>query len=196
MKSEQTPDASVNPAGATSEHQQALLLCLSQQGARCVECGYDLRGVSRLVCPECGHAITWESLISRKHPGMGSWLTCIIAISALLPESLVQWQYIAYKRQVWYDVAVDWEWRTPYYLGEWAKALPSTVLWLGAPSMLALLLLFRRRWALLPQWLRRVAAALSVLVLLWAYRRWQFWYQWWPWADEWWRYPRLWFLGN
>ncbi len=61
----------------------------SFQGLRCPACGYDLRGLSQTVCPECGNGFDPDELaIKLLAPAWGYFATIVIVLLTLWPAWL------------------------------------------------------------------------------------------------------------
>ncbi len=160
-----------------------LLALLKDRDCPCPACGYNLRGANQLACPECGKAFDPTILLNRRARFDAAWLTMVIAYSIALPWSILYvWQRLLIRGRVHY--ADDWN----SSIKDYGKAfldrskeeaiwmLASSAWWLSVPFVLALLITFRRRILGWPKAVRWALAVACVVMVLLAYRRWQWWY--------------------
>lgn len=154
---------------------------LARHDVPCPRCGYNLRGCRSATCPECGTPFTFNDLATPIGRASLPWAITLIAWSAALPWSLFDaWQRLVFRRKLFYGaysyienrydyVAVDAAWSNPRFL-------LSAGFWLGVPFVVVAIVKFRRRIERLPSWMRWSMALASVLLMLLAFRRWQWWY--------------------
>jgi len=160
-----------------------LLALLKDNDCPCSACGYNLRGASRLACPECGMAFDSSSLLNRRGRIDPAWLTMVIAYAAALPWSVLYvWQRLIVRGRVHYGD--DWNPVLDDYgrrlidrpLPEAMRMLASSAWWLSVPLVVIALIACRRKIALWPRTMRWLVAGACVVAVLLAYRRWQWWY--------------------
>ncbi len=161
-------------------HLQALL---SDRDCACPHCGYNLRGLSADHCPECGKTIDISAIFKRRERLDYAWLIMLSSFVAALPWSVFfVWQRLFIRGKIHYGD--DWNPTIQDYgrglldrpFGEGLMMLASSIWWLSVPFVYVTLVVFRRkiaRWPRIVRWL--LAVACLVMVLL-AYRRWQWWY--------------------
>jgi hypothetical protein len=160
-----------------------LLALLKDHDCPCPACGYNLRGANRCVCPECGKAFDLPSLLNRQDGIDLAWLVMVISFAAALPWSLFHtWQRMVIRGKILYGD--DWNPKTKDY-GKglldrpWDEAiwmLASATWWLSVPLVCLALIVLRHRITRMPKAIRWALAILSVVMLLLAFRRWQWWW--------------------
>ena len=167
-----------------------LLALLKQQDCPCPGCGYNLRGVTQPKCPECGHGFDADMLLSKAGRTDPAWLIMLIACAAALPWSVLYvWQRLLIRWRIHYGDS--WHPGTQTYdrglidrdLPEMVWGIASTAWWLSIPFVLGLLVVFRKKVSRWPGPLRWVLAVACVLMVVLAYRRWQWWYYHIPWQS-------------
>lgn len=75
----QPPATSETEAHSPGASGEAALRYVNLGGQRCPVCRYDLRGLMRLVCPECGAALRLE--VSSPQLKIGPWLVAVVSLS-------------------------------------------------------------------------------------------------------------------
>lgn len=162
---------------------EALKNLLKDQDCACPACGYNLRGLTGGACPECGKAVDVSAILNRGQRLDFTWLIMLMSFVAALPWSLCYtWQRLIIRGKIAYGS--DWNPVTQTYgrslldrpFGEGLLMLSSATWWLSVPVVCLLLIVFRRRITRLPVVLRWALAIACVLMLVLAYRRWQWWY--------------------
>lgn len=174
-----------------ASHLRALL---KNRDCACPRCGYNLRGMNGEACPECGVTVDPSAILGRRDRLDYPWLIMVMSYSVAMLWSLCfVWQRLIIRGKLHYGD--DWNPVTQNYgralgdrpLPEVIQMLASTVWWLSVPFVLAALVVWRRRIARWPRAVRWIIAVLSVVLVLLAYRRWQWW--WYAWGFNGSRYP-------
>ncbi|MEX0654061.1 MAG: hypothetical protein WD534_16235 [Phycisphaeraceae bacterium] len=177
----------------------SLIALLRHHDGPCPNCGYNLRGIARPVCPECGKPVRFDELVQPHAARVRlPWLVTLISLAAALPVSFTVWQRLLIRRRFYYGRAGrDGYNGVPDFahfdLWQWLGFVGSHVYWLSIPVAVLLWLALRRRIERLPAWLRWTIAVCAVVAVLLAHRRWQFWWYYTPWADAYAPWP-FWFL--
>ncbi len=144
----QTP----SPPLSRDEH---LLAFVREHEARCPLCDYNLRGLSRPTCPECGQELKLDVRLAE--PYLAAWVTLVVALSlAAGPGAMFILMSVMHGPPggPWYRVLI-----MPYAVA----AIP----------LLIVALFARRRVCRLPrpaQWLLALAPVfMGVLMLVWTF---------------------------
>ncbi len=163
-----------------NEHLQALL---KDRDCACPHCGYNLRGLTSDNCPECGKTINPSAVLSRRDRLNLSWLLMVMSFTAALPWSVFYtWQRLIIRGKLHYKD--DWNSTIKDYgkglldrsWGEAIGMILSSAWWLSVPFIVIGLIVLRRRISRWPRTVRWTLASVCVVLVLLAYRRWQWWY--------------------
>lgn len=166
--------------GSLTACDDSLAAVLAECDAACPCCGYNLRGLSKPDCPECGQAVTWASLLERTTPVSLAWVLGLVGLAVSLPESFLKWQRLAFRRLFFYGdqqyvpvikdyIQPDATIANPLFVG-------STLYWHLIPLAMMVWWIARRRIARWPSWLRWAAAGVLLAAAVLGHRRWMWWY--------------------
>lgn len=172
-----TPASAPAPEPALDD---TLAKVLAEREVSCPACGYNLRGLHKPDCPECGVAITWEGLLQRVPAVSLAWLVGLIGLAVSLPECFLKWQRLAFRRLFFYGEQRYLPAINEYIQPEVSLANPwfvgSTLYWYLIPVAIVAWWGVRRRVARWPWWLRWGAACVLLIAAVLGHRRWMWWY--------------------
>ncbi|MEM9915072.1 MAG: hypothetical protein AAF911_08930 [Planctomycetota bacterium] len=158
-----------------------LTAVLAEREVPCPACGYNLRGLRQASCPECGEAVTWDALLNRETGVSLAWVVGLIGLAVSLPESILKWQRLAFRRLFFYGeqfwggmpnggyTQPDATILNPWFVG-------STLYWHLIPLAIVGWWLMRKRIARWPWWLRWGVGLGCVVAALLGHRRLMWWY--------------------
>ena len=202
MSADSKPANTPDPTDLT-EAQTRVIELLRHHEALCPSCSYNLRGIQKPACPECGSPVSVESLLQQPTPRSFAWVVALIGLAISLPESFYKWQRLAVRHNIFYGeqryvgpskdnpmgyVQIDAALTNGWFLG-------SMLYWYLIPLAILAWWMLRQRFERLPTWMRWLIATSIIAAAILGHRRTMFWYYWLEGAPQYAPYP-FWYLSS
>ncbi len=153
------PPSGVPSLSEAGSPEELALRYINLGGQRCPACRYDINGLSRLICPECGAQLRLE--VGSPQLNLGAWLFALVPLSMALGFDVVVFTLVS-------TVALIVDPPAPAQLN-WVFFLLGVFAVLATTSILPIIMLVKRRraWARLrPERQRLLAAAIAVGIVV------------------------------